>query len=166
MPLLETGRPIADRWTHVADDAPLPAEGAIIVSTARLREELALFQDREVGIRLTSSETADSVADLLPAVTLVAIEFPKYRDGRGFTIARTLRQVHGFTAEIRAVGETLPDQYRFLLRCGFTTVEVPEGRDLAPWQHALEEISVAYQPAVDDAAPVSLLRRRLARAVA
>lgn len=161
MALLENGRVIADRWTTVADDAPLPSDGPVIVGAARLREEVANLAGREIGVRLTSAETAESVVDLLPLVGLVAVEFPKFRDGRGFTTGRSLRQHHGFSGEIRAVGNTLPDQYRFLLRCGFSTVEIPDDRDPAPWQKALEEISVAYQPVVDQAPAASLLRRRL-----
>jgi uncharacterized protein (DUF934 family) len=92
---------------------------------------------------------------------LVAIRFPKFRDGRGFTLARTLRERYGFTGEIRALGHVLPDQHLFLLRCGFSSVAVPDDADLAVWTAAIGRFHVAYQPALAEKAPLSLLRRRL-----
>lgn len=160
MALLENGRAIADPWTVIPDGGTVPADGAAIVPLARLAAEGEALAARRLGIRLASNELAEAVAPHLGRVELIAIEFPKFRDGRGFSTARTLRERYGFTGEIRAVGHTLPDQYRFLLRCGFTTVEVPDDRDPAEWARALAEIGVAYQRALDDTTPASLLRRR------
>ncbi|MCR6628611.1 MAG: DUF934 domain-containing protein [Magnetospirillum sp.] len=56
---------------------------------------------------------------------LVVIDFPRFRDGRGFTLARTLRERYGFTGEIRAQGNLLPDQLSLLQRCGFSSIAVP-----------------------------------------
>lgn len=162
MALLENGRPVPDRWTFVPDTAPLPADGPVIVTLSRLRREADGLRRRPLGVKLSSAELAPEVADFLELVSLVAVEFPKFRDGRGFSTARDLRERYGFRGEIRAVGHTLPDQYRFLLRCGFDRVEIPDDRDPAAWAAALEGIGIAYQPALDAAAPVSLLRRRLA----
>ena len=162
MALLENGQPIADPWTFVADGADLPAAGDVIVTLARLNAGVEPPAGGRLGVRLTSSELAEAAAPHLPRLALVAVEFPKFRDGRGFSTARELRERFGFKGEVRAVGHTLPDQYRFLLRVGFSTVEVPDGANLASWQAALTEIAVAYQRAVDDATPASLLRRRFA----
>ena len=84
-----------------------------------------------------------------------------FRDGRGFTLARTLRERHDYRGEIRAVGHILPDQYLFLLRCGVDTVALPTGTDLAPWHAARSQFSIAYQASADSALPVSPLRRAL-----
>ncbi|HEY0838415.1 MAG TPA: DUF934 domain-containing protein [Azospirillum sp.] len=155
-----------DIWTHVADDAPVPANGAVTVSLARWAKERDALAGRAapLGVRLGSADHADSLAADLARFTLVVIDFPKFRDGRGFTTARTLREHHGFTGEIRAVGHLLPDQYQMLRRCGVDSVAVPEGTDLAVWAAAHAHYTVAYQAAIgDDAGPLSLLRRRFAR---
>lgn len=165
MALLENGRPVPDAWTFISDDQPIPAEGAVIVTLPRLTAEIDALSGRDLGVRLASAELAEAVAPFLDDLSLIAVEFPKFRDGRGFSTARELRERYGYNGTIRAVGHTLPDQYRFLLRVGFTQVEVPDDRDLAAWQHALAEIAVAYQRAVDDATPATLLRRRYAAKV-
>jgi uncharacterized protein (DUF934 family) len=167
MALLDArGSAIPDPWHHAADGEPLPADRPVIVPLSRLaagHDEVAA-RTAPLGVRLDAGELAEDAAPHLGLVCLVAVTFAKFRDGRGFSTARALRERYGFTGEIRALGHTLPDQYRFLLRCGFTTVAVPEGRDPAAWTAALGRIGLAYQRAPDGAAPVSLLRRRLAGA--
>ncbi|HEV7372089.1 DUF934 domain-containing protein [Arenibaculum sp.] len=160
----QQGRPVPDAWHTVADGAPVPADRPAIVPLSRLaaeRDDLAA-RTAPLGVKLGTGELAEHVAPYLGLVSLVAVEFAKFRDGRGFSTARELRERHGFAGEIRALGHTLPDQYRFLLRCGFTTVAIPDDRDAAAWTAALGRIAIAYQRAADEAAPVSLLRRRLA----
>ncbi|HYH21477.1 MAG TPA: DUF934 domain-containing protein [Azospirillum sp.] len=167
MALLKEGRPAEDVWTHVADDAPVPANGAVILGLARWVKERDALAGRNapLGVRLGSADRADSVAADLGRFALVAVEFPKFRDGRGFSTARNLREHHGYTGEIRAVGHVLPDQYQMLRRCGFDSVAVPDGADLAVWTAAHTRYTVAYQGAVgDEAEPLSLLRRRFAKA--
>lgn len=157
MPLLEAGHPVADRFVSVADDAPLPDAPALI-PLARIASVDA-GRNAELGVQVHSTTAPEDIAPYLDRVTLVAIEFPKFRDGRGFTIARTLRERYGYTGEIRAVGHFLPDQYSQLLRCGFTSALVPEGADLAPWQAALRVVKLAYQADVSGSSVVSGLRR-------
>jgi uncharacterized protein (DUF934 family) len=160
--LLENGRPVVDPWTSVADDAPLP-EGPVIVSLGRWRGERQglLGRNTPLGVRLASDQSADALAEDLERLALVALEFPKFRDGRAFTTARALREHQGFRGEIRAVGHVIPDQYLFLVRTGFSTVEVPDGADPERWRQALGEFSVAYQRSQDGAGPLGGLRRRL-----
>ncbi|MFM2043850.1 MAG: hypothetical protein RLY86_2426 [Pseudomonadota bacterium] len=162
MALLENGRAVPDAWTFIPDDAPVPADGKVIVTLARLAAEIDALSGRDLGVRLASHEGAEAVAPYLDDVALIAVDFPKFRDGRGFTTARALRERYGFTGEIRAVGHTIPDQYRFLTRVGFTTVVVPDTANLDSWAKALTEITVDYQPAPHSATPAELLRRRFA----
>ena len=88
---------------------------------------------------------------------------PKSKDGRAFTQARALREHFGFQGEIRATGHVLPDQYRMLLRCGVSTVQLPDGADPAVWTRSADIVDIAYQPARDAGAPLGLRRRRLER---
>jgi uncharacterized protein (DUF934 family) len=159
MPLLETGRPVADRFAAVADDAALP-DGPALISLARLRADPPVGRNAELGVVVPSTTRPEDLAPLLDGVSLVAIEFPKFRDGRGFTIARTLRERYGYAGEIRAVGHLLPDQHSHALRCGFSTVTVADGTDLGPWQAALGRFEIAYQPDESGSTPLNGLRRK------
>jgi uncharacterized protein (DUF934 family) len=162
MPLLEDGRLRPDDWTSIEDDAPLP-DGPAIISLARLRAEADALAGRNapLGVALTPDTQSEEVAPFLPRLALVALRLPKAKDGRAFTQARSLREHHGFTGEIRATGHVLPDQYAMLLRCGVTTVEVPEGTDPTKWARSRDAIRIAYQAAQGADRPLSLLRRKL-----
>ena len=76
--------------------------------------------------------------------------------------AYTDKRCYGYTGELRATGHILPDQYVFLLRCGFDTVTVPETTDPKRWAEALGQYHIAYQAAITDDKPLSLLRRHVA----
>lgn len=162
MPLLEHGRTVADRFVAVADDEALPDAPALI-SLARLTADAGSLAGRnaELGVQVASTTRPEAIAPLLARVSLVAIEFPKFRDGRGFTIARTLRERYGYKGEIRAVGHLLPDQHTHALRCGFSSVAVADGADLSPWTAALGRFDVAYQPDEAGSDTISGLRRHL-----
>ncbi|WMT77759.1 DUF934 domain-containing protein [Bradyrhizobium sp. Ash2021] len=84
-----------------------------------------------LGVALPVDQPAEVLAPYLDRLSLVAVNFPTFRDGRGFTQARSLRGHLAFSAEIRATGNILPDQYAFLLRSGITTVEMQDGADPA-----------------------------------
>ncbi|MBJ7417036.1 MAG: DUF934 domain-containing protein [Niveispirillum sp.] len=163
MPVLDRGLPIDDRWTDLADDQDIPAEGAVIVSLERWRTERDALTSRRdaVGVRLKSNQLATEIADDLGSLSLVALEFPKFRDGRAFSAARELRERFDYKGEIRAFGHIIPDQYLFLTRVGVDTVVVPADRVGPAWAHALKEISVAFQPALGSEEGTSLLRRHL-----
>lgn len=164
MPLIKDGRVAEDAWTSVADGEPVPADRPVIVSFERWRTERASFEGRNaaLGVRVKSGTLAPVIAPDLDRFALVAIEFPKFRDGRGFSTARELRERYGYEGEIRAVGHVIPDQYLYLVRTGFTSAQAPEGTKPESWARALTEITVAFQPSLDDPQPLSLLRRRLA----
>lgn len=162
--LLKDGRTVENSWNAVADEAEILPDGPVIVSLDRWRRDRAALAGRNVplGVRLKSHQTAAEIASDLGRFDVVALEFPKFRDGRPFSTARDLRERYGFSGEIRAVGHVIPDQYLFLIRTGFSSVEVPDNANLVTWRLALEEVSVAYQLGVLDDAPLSGLRRKIA----
>ena len=84
------------------------------------------------GIQLNSDESLDEVTDDILYFSLVQFNFLSFKDGRPFSIAKTLRKKLNFKNEIRASGHILPDQYIFLIRCGFDTVEIEE-EDFDVW---------------------------------
>ena len=84
------------------------------------------------GIQLNSDESLDEITDDILYFSLVQFNFLSFKDGRPFSIAKTLRKKFNFKKEIRASGHILPDQYIFLIRCGFDTVEIEE-KDFDVW---------------------------------
>jgi uncharacterized protein (DUF934 family) len=162
MPLLESGKSVADTWTIAADDAAVDGGTPAIVSFARLKSDQGLAgHNGKLGVSLPSDTKIEELEPYLGQLDLVALEFPKYRDGRGFTLARSLRERYGFKGEIRATGNVLPDQYDYLRRCGVDTVSLPDDADMMAWGKALSLYDVAYQASITDDAPLSLLRRRI-----
>jgi uncharacterized protein (DUF934 family) len=159
MPLIKNGAVIADAWTTIPDDAP--AQGDVIVSLPRLLAEAGALKQRpgRLGARIAASEDVAALAPHLDALSLVALDFPKFGDGRAFSSARLLRERLGFKGEVRAVGAVLRDQLFYMARCGFDAFEI--GRDDAAevFAAAMAELSVVYQPAGDDRRPAWTRRR-------
>ncbi|MCH8237596.1 MAG: DUF934 domain-containing protein [Proteobacteria bacterium] len=164
MPLLKDGKLIDDPWVHVADEVAVPASGPVIVGLKRWRAERETLLKRAdpVGVRLQSDHTAGDVAEDLEHLGVVALAFPAFTDGRAYTNARRLRERHGYTGEVRAIGNVLRDQYLFMGRCGFDALEVKEGETEQDWQRATGVITVFFQPAADGRETV--MQRRHGRA--
>jgi uncharacterized protein (DUF934 family) len=154
MALIKDERLVTDPWHSLADDEAVPNDRPVIVSWKRFQAERAAWAGRgqPLGVRVPSDVPADAIAAELPHLALVALEFPKFADGRAFSTARLLRERCGFKGELRAVGEVLRDQLLFMARCGFDAFEIAEAcaADALP---AFREITVAYQPAADGALP-------------
>jgi len=152
-----TGTEIADPWTFVADEAPVPSDHAVL-PLARLLGLAPSDLPQRLGVRLAPSDAMDALVPLLPRLALIEVSFPKFRDGRGFTQARELRERHGFAGEIRAVGHVLPDQFLSLLRCGVSSVALAPGQDQSVWRESLAlRGGLDTRPVAEQALP--LLRR-------
>ncbi len=159
MPLLKDGQVVADSWTALAEDAA--PEGDVIVSLEQWqanRETLRAHNGR-LGLRLKSDQSPAGLAGDLDRFALIALEFPRFGDGRAYSYARLLRERHGFTGELRAVGNVLRDQLFFMVRCGFDSFEVADDKAVAGWQEAMSEVSVLYQPTGDGRQTAFALRR-------
>lgn len=159
MQVIKDSQVLQDAWQVVADDAPLPA-GDVLVSFRRWQAEGGGLAGRSgrVGVWLEPDDPVDAVAPHLQEFDLVALRFPKFADGRGFSQARLLREAHGYAGELRAIGEMLRDQLDFMARCGIDSFEVQPQRDPADALKAFAEFSVRYQPAADHAPPIWRLR--------
>lgn len=163
MALIKQGKVVdGDSWQLIADDAPVPESGDVIVGLARLlagADPLGARKGR-LGVRVDPEDEPSEIATVLPRVALVAIHFPKFGDGRGYSKARLLRERYGFEGELRAVGEVLADQLQYMSRCGIDAFALSAGKDISAALHALHDFSVTYQAATDDPRP---LYRRVAR---
>ncbi|MDK9695720.1 MAG: DUF934 domain-containing protein [Siculibacillus sp.] len=145
------GRFVADRWNLVADGDPLP-EGPVLISFARWKASAADFleKNRPVGLVLEPSDPLDDVVADLPRLAAIAIRFPVFADGRGYSLARLLRDRHGYTGELRAIGDILIDQVAHFFRVGFDTLAI----DHAPTRARLLAgapvcLPLHYQPALE-----------------
>lgn len=157
--LIKSGAYAQDTYARVADDAVLP-EGPVLVSLARFQKErdALLARNTPVGVRLQSSESPETLGADVHHFALIALEFPKFRDGRAFSWARMLRTRLGFDGEIRAVGDFLYDQVSYQHRVGFDAWEVPDHFTLEMFQRALTEMTNVYQPSTDGKKTIRELR--------
>jgi uncharacterized protein (DUF934 family) len=148
-----------DPFTFVADDVPL-APGDVIISLSRFQTDgdRLLSEGREVGVRLESDEEVEALAYDLPRIAVIALDFPKFRNGRAYTSARLLRERFGYKGEVRAVGDVLREQAGFMVRCGFDAFEPADGSTLEDWERATHRFRHVYQRSVDGRAPAFVER--------
>ncbi|MSP81453.1 MAG: DUF934 domain-containing protein [Alphaproteobacteria bacterium] len=144
--IIKGGAIVADDWSHGTAEA-IPDAGDVIVPLAVWRERRGELAGRRVGVRLEPTDDPAQLEGDLNDLPLVAIAFPKFTDGRAFSLARLLRERHGFRGELRAVGDVLRDQLAFMARCGFNAFEVRADKNLEDALNAFTEITVTYQPA-------------------
>jgi uncharacterized protein (DUF934 family) len=139
-----------DPYTAVADDAALP-DGAICVSLARFQAErdALLARNSPLAVTLSSDQSPETIGDDLARISAVFLQFPKFRDGRGYSWARVLRQRMGYRGEVRAVGDVLRDQWLPMHRCGIDAMAVRDGVRMTDFLAALSEQTVFYQPSQD-----------------
>ena len=116
-----------------------------------------LDQSNATAVRLEPDDDARALLPQLDRIALIEIAFPKFRDGRGYSSARILREA-GYTGELRAEGDVLVDQIGFMRRCGFDSFAPARPLDMAAVERALERFAYVYQPAGDGAVPVWRLR--------
>ena len=110
---------------------------------------------------LEPTDDPRSLAERLPGLKLIAINFPKYGDGRGYSIARLLRERYGYKGELRAIGVVARDHLQLMVQCGFDSFQLREGEDAQAALAGLEDFTEVYQ--ANAAQPVPLFRRRAGR---
>ncbi|HSG62758.1 MAG TPA: DUF934 domain-containing protein, partial [Pseudomonadales bacterium] len=140
----------------IAKASDIPA-GKVIVSLTHWREfhtELVLRGSEKLGLLLQPDQSPRCVANDLDKVSVVAINFPVFSDGRGYSYARELREQLGFQGEIRAVGDVLIDQLFAMRRCGFDAFILRKAADIDHANSYLSTFTFPYQGAVDDPRPI------------
>jgi uncharacterized protein (DUF934 family) len=160
MALIKDNAVIEDPFVTVGPGEAIPARGPLIVGLDQWREGRARLIEREepIGIRLKSDQHPELIADDLRYFSVVALEFPAFRDGRAYSYARLLREHYGFARELRAVGDVLVDQLCFMLRTGFNAFEIEASDPLAALRSAAAAYSVRYQPTGDGRPTAAELR--------
>ena len=163
MALVKNGELAASSFVDASGADAIPPTGPVIVSLDQWkahRDEL-LKRGAPLGIRLHSDQAPELIAADLPHFAVVALEFPKFRDGRAYSYARLLRERYGFKGELRAVGDVLMEQLLFMVRTGFDAFDLQQSPDpVAAFQTALHDFSVWYQPTGDGRPTAMQLRHR------
>lgn len=139
----------ADRWLTLDDEQAVPADTPIIVSLPRwqAQRDVLLSGAPAVGVYLDNTENVEALGrNDFDGVSLIALNFPAFTDGRAYSQARLLRERLGFTGTLRACGEVLHDQLFYMLRCGFDSFEMPSNLKQEQLENVLKTFSVAYQP--------------------
>ena len=158
--VLKDNRPIDDSWTLLNEDSESLPSGDILLSYSQWQtfSDQLDSHDGSVGVIIEGNADIEDIIEPLLKLPLIAINFPKFADGRAFSSARLIRERYEYTGEIRAVGGFIRDQLYYLSRCGFNAFKFDDSVDLTESAKSLQDFSEAYQVSVDQESP--LFRRR------
>ncbi len=158
--IIRGGAVVADDWQILRPTPDTPV-AEIDIHAGHVVVPLALWLERygeliahgDVGVWLAGADDPTLIAPWLPQLPLVAVDFPKFTDGRGYSVAFLLRSRLGFRGELRAIGDVLPDQLFFMRRVGFDAFAVRPDKDIRQALRSLQPFSDAYQGSWDNAVP-------------
>ena len=149
--LIKHGAIVEDDWLPAQED---DAGDAHILTL----EQWTQRPDKQgLAVQLEPGQAPSPLFDFLEQIPLVAINFPVFTDGRGFSYGRELRE-RGFSGELRACGHILPDQMTYLRRCGFDAFQLADEGRLEEALAGLADFDEYYQASIDQ--PLPLFRRR------
>lgn len=147
---------VEDTYRYLTDDEAVPANGDVLLPLSLWQAHAGRFDQREgrTGLWLTSEQLAEDLDDTVHRASVVAIEFPMFVDGRGFSTAYLLRNRLNYQGELRAIGKILLDQLFYLQRVGFNAFLIPDGKSAEKGLTLLSPISVRYQASTDVSRPL------------
>jgi len=149
---------VNDDWQLIREldcSKPIP-EGKVIlpfIDWQASRDEL-LKRDTEHAVWIDGDTETEALLDDLEHFSVIALDFPAFKDGRSYSHACLLRQRYAYKGELRAIGDVLRDQLFYMQRCGMNSYEVREDKDIEDAIKSLNDFSVRYQAAADDAVPI------------
>ena len=148
--LIKNGAVVDDRWTLLPEAYSLtdqPERGPVIVPLALWLAERGTLRARgDVGVLLAPEDEPADIGSDLVTLPVVAIDFPQFSDGRGYSTARLLRERHRYTGELRAVGDVLRDQLYLMAECGFDAFAIRADRDANDALDGLSDFDGVYAP--------------------
>jgi len=150
------GAPLESDWRLIADDEA--ADVASVLGFERALRDLAAGAADHVGVRILVGQDVRELAPWLDRIALIEVDFPRYRDGRGYSTARILRQDLGYAGPLRAVGDVLRDQLFLMLRCGFDQFLVKDRDPAEALRWARDSFTAIFQSAADSHIPAWALR--------
>ena len=164
MRVIKAGKVLEDGWQRIASPEPehVLEDGDWIVPLDywRANREQLLRHKGRVGVCLNGDDDLDHISEALGQFELIALEFPRFTDGRSYSHARTLRDRFRYRGELRAVGDVLRDQLFFMQRCGFDAFQVREDKDAEDAVKGLSDFTVKYQTAADGSPPAYRVRQQ------
>jgi len=147
--LIRNGRVEDDAWTLLREAASLddlPQGAAVIVPLALWQGQRAVLAGRaSVGVWLPPAADPAVLADAVTTLPVIAVDFPTFADGRGYSIARLLRERYGYRGELRAIGDIQRNQLAYLVQVGFDAFALAHGRDEDAALASLADFSDGYQ---------------------
>lgn len=157
--LINSSNSLQDDWVMYFDDcAALPDTEKVIVTANYWLANKSHLSHREIGICIYGDTDLTPLLDDLSSFKIVAIHFPAFTDGRGFSQARLLADRYHFSGEIRAIGDVLIDQLHFMKRCGINTFLLNEGISADTALQHFNTFTNPYQLAHDIKTPLFLRR--------
>ena len=167
MALIKDRKRAHDPWLLLKPAAdgvlpPLPPSGDVIVPLAlwRVARGELLARAGRLGLWLANDQEPADIAGDFQHFDLVAVDFPRFTDGRGYSVGRLLRQRYDWRGELRAIGDIQSDQLAYLARCGFDAFDLRDADDSEAALAAFDPFSENYQASVEQ--PLPLFRRRQA----
>jgi uncharacterized protein (DUF934 family) len=152
---------VSDDWIilrlvegDTAESAAIPAGKVIVPLTVWQAQRSVLQQRSDIGVWIASDERPEALKDDVAKLPVIAVDFPKFSDGRGYSIAYNLRARLGYTGELRAIGDVLRDQLFYMQRVGFNAFATRPDRNIHDALKGLTDFSEAYQASWDRKAPL------------
>ena len=154
---------IDDDWLLIRDieeSSPIP-EGDVILPLAfwHVNRNQLLKTKKKHAIWIDGSIETESLLDDIEFFSVIALDFPTFKDGRSYSHARLLRERYNYQGELRAVGDILQDQLFFMERCGINSFQIRDDKDIEQALNGFKSFSSRYQAAADDTTPISKKRK-------
>lgn len=159
--IIKDKKVVSDDWTvlrlnegDTPENLAVPAGKVIVPLTVWQAQRTALQGRSDVGVWIASSERPEALKDDVAKLPVIAVDFPKFADGRGYSIAYNLRARLGYTGELRAIGDVLRDQLFYMQRVGFNAFATRPDRNIHDALKGLTDFSDAYQTSWDQKTPL------------
>ncbi len=150
---------LENNWEIVSDyEAALPSGNILMDVDYWIANKEQLNSRNDIGLILKGDSDIESIKNELDQFEVIAVNFPAFADGRGYSLARLLKERYNYKGEIRAIGDVLIDQLYFMKRCGFDSYLLKEGLDAQKALAYFSTFSDPYQLAYD--LPTPLFRRK------
>lgn len=163
MKIIKNKTVVEDSWSvlrlnegDTVEGVDVPSGQIIVPLKVWLVQRAALQQRADIGVWFASDERAEALRDDVAKFSVIAVDFSKFADGRGYSIAYHLRNRLNYRAELRAIGDVLRDQLFYMQRMGFDAFAVRADKDIQDALQGLNDFSLSYQASADNAQPLYL----------
>lgn len=151
--LIQENQIVDNPWQIVAKEAEFSVADAndyLLLPLATWLQHAEQLQNKKtIGVWLDSDESPEPLKDICKSIAVIAINFPVFADGRGYSYARTLRDYYHYTGDVRAIGDVLHDQMYFYKRCGFSSYLIRDDANAEQALAGLNDFSANYQAGSD-----------------